>query len=197
MYVCNGIFFNYEFLCCGEIFVICKIICVIVNIVQGLELCLYFGNMDFLCDWGYVKDYVKMQWMMLQQEQLEDFVIVIGVQYFVCQFVEMVVVQLGIKLCFEGMGVEEKGIVVFVIGYDVLGVKLGDVIIVVDLCYFCLVEVEMLFGDLIKVYEKLGWKLEIIFREMVFEMVVNDFEVVKKYFLLKFYGYDVVIVLEL
>lgn len=109
----------------------------------------------------------------------------------------MVVVQLGIKLCFEGMGVEEKGIVVFVIGYDVSGVKLGDVIIVVDLCYFCLVEVEMLFGDLIKVYEKLGWKLEIIFREMVFEMVVNDFEVVKKYFLLKFYGYDVAIVLEL
>lgn len=104
---------------------------------------------------------------------------------------------MGIKLCFEGMGVEEKGIVVFVTGYDVLGVKLGDVIIVVDLCYFCLVEVEMLFGDLIKVYEKLGWKLEIIFREMVFEMVVNDLEVVKKYFLLKFYGYDVVIVLEL
>lgn len=104
---------------------------------------------------------------------------------------------MGIKLRFEGTGVEEKGIVVFVIGYDASGVKSGDVIIVVDSRYFRSVEVETLFGDSIKAYEKLGWKSEIIFREMVFEMVVNDFEAAKKYFLLKFYGYDVAIALEL
>ncbi|MDM8620951.1 GDP-mannose 4,6-dehydratase, partial [Escherichia coli] len=132
------------------------------------------GNMDSLRDWGHAKDYVKMQWMMLQQEQPEDFVIATGVQYSVRQFVEMAAAQLGIKLRFEGTGVEEKGIVVSVTGHDAPGVKPGDVIIAVDPRYFRPAEVETLLGDPTKAHEKLGWKPEITLREMVSEMVAND-----------------------
>ncbi|EFN8175109.1 GDP-mannose 4,6-dehydratase [Escherichia coli] len=128
MYACNGILFNHESPRRGETFVTRKITRAIANIAQGLESCLYLGNMDSLRDWGHAKDYVKMQWMMLQQEQPEDFVIATGVQYSVRQFVEMAAAQLGIKLRFEGTGVEEKGIVVSVTGHDAPGVKPGDVI---------------------------------------------------------------------
>ncbi|HDN1307607.1 TPA: GDP-mannose 4,6-dehydratase, partial [Escherichia coli] len=123
MYACNGILFNHESPRRGETFVTRKITRAIANIAQGLESCLYLGNMDSLRDWGHAKDYVKMQWMMLQQEQPEDFVIATGVQYSVRQFVEMAAAQLGIKLRFEGTGVEEKGIVVSVTGHDAPGVK--------------------------------------------------------------------------
>ncbi len=136
MYACNGILFNHESPRRGETFVTRKITRAIANIAQGLESCLYLGNMDSLRDWGHAKDYVKMQWMMLQQEQPEDFVIATGVQYSVRQFVEMAAAQLGIKLRFEGTGVEEKGIVVSVTGHDAPGVKPGDVIIAVDPRYF-------------------------------------------------------------
>lgn len=125
MYACNGILFNHESPRRGETFVTRKITRAIANIARGLESCLYLGNMDSLRDWGHAKDYVKMQWMMLQQEQPEDFVIATGVQYSVRQFVEMAAAQLGIKLRFEGTGVEEKGIVVSVTGHDAPGVKPG------------------------------------------------------------------------
>ena len=129
MYACNGILFNHESPRRGETFVTRKITRAIANIAQGLESCLHLGNMDSLRDWGHAKDYVKMQWMMLQQEQPEDFVIATGVQYSVRQFVEMAAAQLGIKLRFEGTGVEEKGIVVSVTGHDAPGVKPGDVLL--------------------------------------------------------------------
>ncbi len=180
MYACNGILFNHESPRRGETFVTRKITRAIANIAQGLESCLYLGNMDSLRDWGHAKDYVKMQWMMLQQEQPEDFVIATGVQYSVRQFVEMAAAQLGIKLRFEGTGVEEKGIVVSVTGHDAPGVKPGDVIIAVDPRYFRPAEVETLLGDPTKAHEKLGWKPEITLREMVSEMVANDLEAAKK-----------------
>ncbi|EOO3378917.1 GDP-mannose 4,6-dehydratase, partial [Escherichia coli] len=126
MYACNGILFNHESPRRGETFVTRKITRAIANIAQGLESCLYLGNMDSLRDWGHAKDYVKMQWMMLQQEQPEDFVIATGVQYSVRQFVEMAAEQVGIKLRFEGVGVNEKGIVVSVTGKDAPAVKSGD-----------------------------------------------------------------------
>ncbi|EJM0843369.1 GDP-mannose 4,6-dehydratase [Salmonella enterica] len=160
IYACNGILFNHESPRRGETFVTRKITRAIANIAQGLESCLYLGNMDSLRDWGHAKDYVRMQWMMLQQEQPEDFVIATGVQYSVRQFVELAAAQLGIKLRFEGEGINEKGIVVSVTGHDAPGVKPGDVIVAVDPRYFRPAEVETLLGDPSKAHEKLGWKHE-------------------------------------
>ncbi|EOL1957112.1 GDP-mannose 4,6-dehydratase, partial [Escherichia coli] len=165
MYACNGILFNHESPRRGETFVTRKITRAIANIAQGLESCLYLGNMDSLRDWGHAKDYVKMQWMMLQQEQPEDFVIATGVQYSVRQFVEMAAEQVGIKLRFEGVGVNEKGIVVSVTGKDAPAVKSGDIIVKVDPRYFRPAEVETLLGNPTKAHEKLGWKPEITLRE--------------------------------
>ena len=196
MYACNGILFNHESPRRGETFVTRKITRAIANIAQGLESCLHLGNMDSLRDWGHAKDYVKMQWMMLQQEQPEDFVIATGVQYSVRQFVEMAAAQLGIKLRFEGTGVEEKGIVVSVTGHDAPGVKPGDVIVQVDPRYFRPAEVETLLGDPTKAHEKLGWKPETTLQEMVSEMVAKDLEAAKKHSLLKSHGYEVAIALE-
>ncbi|ENC2699687.1 GDP-mannose 4,6-dehydratase, partial [Escherichia coli] len=125
IYACNGILFNHESPRRGETFVTRKITRGLANIAQGLESCLYLGNMDSLRDWGHAKDYVRMQWLMLQQEQPEDFVIATGVQYSVRQFVEMAAAQLGIKMSFVGKGIEEKGIVDSVEGQDAPGVKPG------------------------------------------------------------------------
>ncbi|EAA3803963.1 GDP-mannose 4,6-dehydratase, partial [Salmonella enterica subsp. enterica serovar Worthington] len=144
----------------------------------------------------HAKDYVRMQWMMLQQEQPEDFVIATGVQYSVRQFVELAAAQLGIKLRFEGEGINEKGIVVSVTGHDAPGVKPGDVIVAVDPRYFRPAEVETLLGDPSKAHEKLGWKPEITLSEMVSEMVANDLEAAKKHSLLKSHGFDVNLSLE-
>ncbi|WP_407435902.1 GDP-mannose 4,6-dehydratase [Lelliottia sp.] len=196
MYACNGILFNHESPRRGETFVTRKITRAIANIAQGLEKTLHLGNMDSLRDWGHAKDYVKMQWMMLQQDNPEDFVIATGVQYSVRQFVEMAAAQLGIKLRFEGTGVEEKGIVVSVTGHDAPGVKPGDVIVEVDPRYFRPAEVETLLGDPTKAHEKLGWKPEITLQEMVSEMVAKDLEAAKKHSLLKSHGYEVAIALE-
>ncbi|EEB8112640.1 TPA_asm: GDP-mannose 4,6-dehydratase [Salmonella enterica subsp. enterica serovar Enteritidis] len=196
IYACNGILFNHESPRRGETFVTRKITRAIANIAQGLESCLYLGNMDSLRDWGHAKDYVRMQWMMLQQEQPEDFVIATGVQYSVRQFVELAAAQLGIKLRFEGEGINEKGIVVSVTGHDAPGVKPGDVIVAVDPRYFRPAEVETLLGDPSKAHEKLGWKPEITLSEMVSEMVANDLEAAKKHSLLKSHGYEVAIALE-
>lgn len=179
MYACNGILFNHESRAAAKPSLPAKLPAQSPTSPEGLESCLYLGNMDSLRDWGHAKDYVKMQWMMLQQEQPEDFVIATGVQYSVRQFVEMAAAQLGIKLRFEGTGVEEKGIVVSVTGHDAPGVKPGDVIIAVDPRYFRPAEVETLLGDPTKAHEKLGWKPEITLREMVSEMVANDLEAAK------------------
>ena len=196
MYACNGILFNHESPRRGETFVTRKITRGLSNIAQGLEKCLYLGNMDSLRDWGHAKDYVKMQWLMLQQEQPEDYVIATGVQYSVRQFVDFAASELGIKLRFEGHGVDEVGIVESVSGEDAPAVKVGDVIVAVDPRYFRPAEVETLLGDPSKAHDKLGWKPETTLQEMVVEMVRKDLEAAKKHSLLKSHGYEVSISLE-
>ncbi len=196
MYACNGILFNHESPRRGETFVTRKITRGLSNIALGLEKCLYLGNMDSLRDWGHAKDYVKMQWLMLQQEQPEDYVIATGVQYSVRQFVDFAASELGIKLRFEGHGVDEVGIVESVSGEDAPAVKVGDIIVAVDPRYFRPAEVETLLGDPSKAHDKLGWKPETTLQEMVVEMVRKDLEAAKKHSLLKSHGYEVSISLE-
>ncbi len=196
MYACNGILFNHESPRRGETFVTRKITRGLSNIAQGLEKCLYLGNMDSLRDWGHAKDYVKMQWLMLQQEQPEDYVIATGVQYSVRQFVDFAASELGIKLRFEGHGVDEVGIVESVSGEDAPAVKVGDIIVAVDPRYFRPAEVETLLGDPSKAHDKLGWKPETTLQEMVVEMGRKDLEAAKKHSLLKSHGYEVSISLE-
>ncbi len=196
MYACNGILFNHESPRRGETFVTRKITRALSNISQGIEKCLYLGNMDSLRDWGHAKDYVKMQWMMLQQDKPEDFVIATGVQYSVRQFVDLAAKELGIKLKFEGEGVNEKGIIESISGENAAAVKVGDVIVAVDPRYFRPSEVETLLGDPTKAKEKLGWVPEIALPELVAEMVQRDLEAAKKHSLLKSHGYDVSISME-
>ncbi|ENA7010636.1 GDP-mannose 4,6-dehydratase [Escherichia coli] len=196
IYACNGILFNHESPRRGETFVTRKITRGLANIAQGLESCLYLGNMDSLRDWGHAKDYVRMQWLMLQQEQPEDFVIATGVQYSVRQFVEMAAAQLGIKMSFVGKGIAEKGIVDSVEGQDAPGVKPGDVIVAVDPRYFRPAEVDTLLGDPSKANLKLGWRPEITLAEMISEMVAKDLEAAKKHSLLKSHGFSVSLALE-
>ncbi|WXP51439.1 GDP-mannose 4,6-dehydratase [Escherichia coli] len=196
IYACNGILFNHESPRRGETFVTRKITRGLANIAQGLESCLYLGNMDSLRDWGHAKDYVRMQWLMLQQEQPEDFVIATGVQYSVRQFVEMAAAQLGIKMSFVGKGIEEKGIVDSVEGQDAPGVKPGDVIVAVDPRYFRPAEVDTLLGDPSKANLKLGWRPEITLAEMISEMVAKNLEAAKKHSLLKSHGFSVSLALE-
>ncbi|KAA3667409.1 MULTISPECIES: GDP-mannose 4,6-dehydratase [Pectobacterium] len=196
MYACNGVLFNHESPRRGETFVTRKITRGLANIAQGLEQCLYLGNMDSLRDWGHAKDYVKMQWLMLQQENPEDFVIATGVQYSVRQFVEFAAEELGITLRFEGEGVNEKGIVAAISGDKAPAVQVGDVIIAVDPAYFRPAEVETLLGDPTKAKDKLGWTPEITLREMVVEMVKCDLDAARKHALLKSHGYDVKISFE-
>lgn len=193
MYACNGILFNHESPRRGETFVTRKITRGLANIAQGLEKKLYLGNMDALRDWGHAKDYVKMQWMMLQQDIAEDFVIATGKQYSVRDFVSLAAAELGIKLCFEGQGIYEKGIIASISGNDAPGVKVGDVIIEVDPRYFRPAEVETLLGDPTKAKEKLGWTPEITFAEMINEMVRNDLESAQRHAILKSHGYMVTI----
>lgn len=196
MYACNGILFNHESPRRGETFVTRKITRALANIAQGLEPCLYLGNMDSLRDWGHARDYVKMQWLMLQQEQPEDFVIATGVQYSVRQFVEFAAKELGITLRFEGTGVDEKGYVAAVSGDNAPGVKVGDLIVAVDPRYFRPAEVETLLGDPTKAKEKLGWVPETTLQTMVEEMVRSDLAESKKHALLKSHGFDVSLSLE-
>ena len=157
MYACNGILFNHESPCRGETFVTRKITRDLCNIAQGLEDCLYLGNMDSLRDWGHAKDYVRMQWMMLQQEQPEDFVIATGIQYAVRDFVRMAAAELGLTLRFTGDGIHEQGIVESIKGDKAPALKPGDTIIAVDPRYFRPTEVENLLGDPGRAKERLGW----------------------------------------
>jgi GDPmannose 4,6-dehydratase len=191
MYACNGILFNHESPRRGETFVTRKITRGLANIAQGLEHCLYMGNMDALRDWGHAKDYVRMQWMMLQQDHPEDFVIATGIQYSVREFIAKSAAQLGVTLKFEGHGVDEKAVVSAISGETAPALKVGDVIVKVDPRYFRPAEVETLLGDPTKAKQKLGWIPEITLDEMIKEMVAHDLEEAKQHALLKDHGYSV------
>ena len=196
MYACNGVLFNHESPRRGETFVTRKITRGLSNIAQGLESCLYMGNMDALRDWGHAKDYVRMQWMMLQQDNPEDFVIATGVQYSVRQFIQWSAEELGIAIEFRGSGESEEAVVTKISGNNAPGIKVGDVIIKVDPRYFRPAEVETLLGDPTNAKVKLGWIPEITVQDMCSEMIKCDLEEAKRIKLLKDHGYDVPLQLE-
>ncbi|MDO3383230.1 GDP-mannose 4,6-dehydratase [Gilvimarinus algae] len=196
MYACNGILFNHESPRRGETFVTRKITRGLANIAQGLEECLYMGNMDALRDWGHAKDYVRMQWLMLQQDQPEDFVIATGKQYSVREFITWSAKELGIILRFDGEGAQEIGIVDTIEGTDAPEVNVGDVIVKVDSRYFRPAEVETLLGDPSKAKAQLDWTPEITAQEMCAEMVAEDLVVAKRHALLKEHGYEIPVAVE-
>ena len=189
MFACNGILFNHESPRRGETFVTRKITRGLSNIAQGLEKCLFLGNMNALRDWGHAKDYVRMQWMMLQQDTPEDFVIATGVQYSVRQFIQWSAAELGVELEFRGKGESEQGIVTQIVGEDAPALSVGDVIIKVDPRYFRPSEVETLLGDPSKAKNMLGWVPEITAQEMCVEMVQEDLMLARRTRLLKEHGY--------
>jgi GDPmannose 4,6-dehydratase len=196
MYACNGILFNHESPRRGETFVTRKITRALANISQGLEPCFYLGNMDALRDWGHARDYVEMQWLMLQQEKPEDFVIATGVQYSVRQFVELAARELGMEIAWQGAGVDEFGLISAICGDKVTGAKIGQKIVAIDPKYFRPTEVETLLGDPTNAREKLGWVPTTTFAEMVREMVLHDLDDARRHALLKSHGYKVAISLE-
>ncbi|MEN9479190.1 MAG: hypothetical protein RLZZ298_585 [Pseudomonadota bacterium] len=197
IYACNGILFNHESPRRGETFVTRKITRGLANISQGLESCLYMGNIDALRDWGHAKDYVRMQWMMLQQEQPDDFVIATGVQYSVRQFIEKTATALGMQLRWAGEGVNEVGY--WTNRHSREGGNPGNAevaVIKIDPRYFRPTEVETLLGDPTKAKQKLGWVPEITLDEMILEMVAVDLAEAKKHALLKNHGYNVNVSVE-
>ena len=179
MYACNGILFNHESPVRGENFVTRKISRALARIKLGLQDCLYLGNLDALRDWGHAKDYVEMQWLMLQQEKPEDFVIATGLQYSVRDFVNFAAEELDIKVRWEGKGVEERG-------YDAT----GRCIVAVDSRYFRPTEVETLLGDASKAKDKLGWAPKITLKELVVEMVREDLKSAERDQLVRFHGHQ-------
>jgi GDPmannose 4,6-dehydratase len=179
MYACNGILFNHESPVRGETFVTRKITRALARIKLGLQECLYLGNMDALRDWGHAKDYVEMQWLMLQQEQAEDFVIATGVQYSVRDFVNAAAHEIGMTINWSGVGVDEKG-------FDAD----GKCIVAVDPRYFRPTEVETLLGDATKAKEKLGWVPKISFAELVAEMMREDLKAAERDELIKSHGFS-------
>lgn len=192
IYACNGILFNHESPRRGETFVTRKITRAIANIALGLEKCLFLGNLDALRDWGHAKDYVRMQWMMLQQEQADDFVIATGKQISVREFVRMSAHEAGIELEFSGEGVSEIATVTAIIDPEkATSVQIGDVIVKVDARYFRPAEVETLLGDPTKAKEKLGWSPVITVEEMCAEMVASDLSEARGHALLKAHGHHV------
>ena len=191
IYACNGILFNHESPRRGETFVTRKITRGLANIAQGLESCIFMGNLDALRDWGHAKDYVRMQWMMLQQDAPDDFVIATGVQYSVRQFIEWSAAELGVTLKFEGNGIDEIATVTSIIGDKAPALKAGDVIVRIDPRYFRPTEVETLLGDPTKAKQKLGWVPEITVQEMCVEMVAGDLAQAKQHALLKSHGFEV------
>jgi GDPmannose 4,6-dehydratase len=190
MFACNGILFNHESPRRGETFVTRKITRAIANISQGLESCLYLGNMDALRDWGHAKDYVRMQWMMLQQDVADDFVIATGKQISVREFVTLSANEAGIELEFTGKGLDEVATIKSISGDNAPALKIGDVIVKVDPCYFRPAEVETLLGDPSKAKEMLGWVPQITVEQMCAEMVENDLNNAKQHAILKNYGYN-------
>jgi GDPmannose 4,6-dehydratase len=197
MYACNGIPVQPREPIRGETFVTRKITRAAARIALGLQDCLYLGNLNALRDWGHAKDYVRMQWMMLQQDEPEDFVIATGRQQSVREFVELAFGELGIKLRWEGKGVNEKGIVSEVrqqrseVRWEKPQVKIGDVVVLIDPKYFRPTEVETLLGDPSKAKAKLGWVPEITFEEMVKEMVTHDYKLAKRDKLCNDHGFEV------
>ena len=191
MYACNGVLFNHESPRRGETFVTRKITRGLCNIALGIEDCLYMGNVDSLRDWGHAKDYVRMQWMMLQQEKPEDFVIATGVQYSVKQFIEFAALELGIVLRWEGEGVDKKAFIDSVTGNKAPNVKVGQVIVQIDPRYFRPAEVETLLGDPSYAKQKLGWEPQITLPELVSEMVASDLYQARKHALLVNEGFPV------
>jgi GDPmannose 4,6-dehydratase len=196
IFACNGILFNHESPRRGETFVTRKITRALANISQGLEKCLYLGNMDALRDWGHAKDYVRMQWMMLQQEQAEDFVIATGKQISVRDFLRLSAAELGVELLFRGKGVNEIATVKSINGDNASALNVGDIIVKVDQRYFRPSEVETLLGDPTKAKEKLGWVPEITVEAMCAEMVANDLDSAKRHALLEKYGHSVAVAVE-
>ena len=194
IYACNGILFNHESPVRGETFVTRKITRALARIKLGLQDCLYLGNMDSLRDWGHAKDYVEMQWLMLQQEQPEDFVIATGVQYSVRDFVNIAAKELGMNIRWEGTGVDEKG---YWTNSSLRGGAAdaaiqnagSPLIVAVDPRYFRPTEVETLLGDPSKAHQKLGWKPKITFQELVAEMVREDLKSAERDELVKKHGY--------
>jgi len=193
MYACNGILFNHESKRRGETFVSRKVTRGLANIAQGLEKCLYMGNIDALRDWGHAMDYVRMQWLMLQQHKPEDFVIATGVQYSVREFIQKSANEMGITLKFEGKAEAEKAIVAKIEGDKATALRVGDVIVQIDPNYYRPTEVETLLGDPTKAKEKLGWVPEITLDQMIKEMVAHDLEKAKQHALLKKHGYKVAV----
>jgi GDPmannose 4,6-dehydratase len=179
MYACNGILFNHESPVRGETFVTRKITRALARIKLGLQDCLFLGNLDAKRDWGHARDYIEMQWLMLQQEKPEDFVIATGVQYSVRDFVNAAAAEIGIAVTWRGSGVDEKG-------YDAS----GSCIVQVDPRYFRPTEVETLLGDATKAREKLGWTPKISFAELVAEMVHEDLKAAERDELIKKHGYQ-------
>lgn len=196
IYACNGILFNHESPRRGETFVTRKITRGLSNIAQGLEDCLYMGNIDALRDWGHAKDYVRMQWMMLQQDAPEDFVIATGVQYSVRDFIRWTAAELGLSLKFEGSGVDEIAVVDAVTSNNAPAVAPGQVVMRIDPRYFRPAEVETLLGDPTKAREKLGWTPEITARDMCAEMVAEDLRTARRHRLLREHGLDMPVSLE-
>jgi len=192
MYACNGILFNHESPRRGETFVTRKITRGLANIAQGLESCLFLGNMDSLRDWGHARDYVRMQWMMLQQDKPDDFVIATGKQISVREFVRMSAHEAGIEIDFSGSGVDEIGTVTAVADPSKApAVKAGDVIVRIDPRYFRPAEVETLLGDPSKAKAVLGWVPEISVEEMCAEMVASDLDDARRHALLKAHGHHI------
>lgn len=196
MYACNGILFNHESPRRGETFVTRKITRGLANISQGLEQCLYMGNIDALRDWGHAKDYVRMQWLMLQQEEAEDYVIATGLQYSVREFINWATDELGIELSFEGEGIDEVGVVTAVDELKAPALRVGDVIVRIDKRYFRPAEVETLLGDPTKAKNKLGWVPEVTAREMCAEMVAEDLKTAQRHALLKLHGLSIPVASE-
>ena len=196
MYACNGILFNHESPRRGETFVTRKITRGLANIAMGLEPCLYMGNIDSLRDWGHAKDYVRMQWMMLQQDTPEDYVIATGVQYSVREFIIWSANELGIELAFTGSGTDEIATITAIKGDKAPALRVGDVVMRIDPRYFRPAEVETLLGNPAKAKKNLGWVPEITAQEMCVEMVAEDHKAAQRYALLKKHGLDLPVSVE-
>jgi GDPmannose 4,6-dehydratase len=191
LFACNGILFNHESPRRGHNFVTRKITMALGNIIAGKQKELILGNLDALRDWGHAKDYVRMQWLMLQQEKPEDFVIATGVQFTVREFIIRSAKQLGVTLKFEGTAENEKAIVAAIEGGKAPALKVGDVIMQIDARYYRPTEVETLLGDPSKAKEKLGWVPEVTLDEMIVEMVSSDLDQARQHALLKKHGYSI------
>jgi GDPmannose 4,6-dehydratase len=191
MYACNGILFNHESPRRGETFVTRKITRALANIAQGLEQQVFLGNLDALRDWGHARDYVEMQWLMLQQGRAEDFVIATGRQHSVRHFIELAARELGIGIDWYGSGVDERGVIASARGEQCDGARVGQTIVAVDPQYFRPTEVAALLGDAGKARERLGWTAQTSFEAMVREMVAHDLDSARRARLLKAHGYHV------